>query len=105
MQGALVRGWDNRARLDGSYSDALTGKRADLTIRAMYTYDSTLLRINESATAVHLHLKHSGALGSAGLYLYSGRIDRIDLQGSEGNPYVFGITYHANRWSAYGSAS
>lgn len=105
MQGALVRGWDNRARADGSYSNALTGRRADITIHAMFTYDATLLRINESATAVHVHLKQSNALGSAGYFLYSGRIDRIDFQGSEGNPYVYGLAYHANVWSAYGSAS
>lgn len=98
----LARGWDNRPTLAGTYNDHLTGMRADLSVGALYAYDNTLARMIESATAIHLHLKHSGKVGSAGYYLYSGYVDSIVYNGAQDAPYRYTFSYHANRWSAYG---
>jgi hypothetical protein len=97
----LTYGWDNRRLVTGTYINVLTGQRADVTIRAAYTPDRTIQQFAHQTALTNLHLKHLHAGGSAGVLFYSGRIDRIDLVGSESYPYVYGITYHANAWSAY----
>jgi hypothetical protein len=99
----LVRGWYNTQTLDGTYHDKLTGQRANVTIGALWTPDqSALVRLYESATAVHVHFRHalSGG-GSAGHVLYSGRIDNLQLAGQDGGLYQMMMMYHANSWSAY----
>ncbi len=101
MQFTPVRGWDNRPSLDGTYRDHLTGQRADLVIGQVFTHDSTIQRMEASATAYNVKLVHSGIHGSAGVVLSSGRIDSLALLGSEGNPYVYQLTYHCNQWSAF----
>lgn len=102
MQLSLVRGWDNVPSLAGNYRDHITGRRADLLLGALYTHDAALQRIDAAETAVHVKLLHTGIHGSAGWLLWSGRIDSITPIGSEGNPYLFQLAYHANRWSAFG---
>lgn len=103
LNATMVYGWDNRQLVAGTYLDIMTGQRVDLSIRQLYAPDATLQRLAASTAQVNVHLKHSasGGGGSAGIYLYSGRIDQINLAGSENNPYVFGLNYHANLWSAY----
>lgn len=98
----VAYGWDNFVDLTGVYHDNATGQRADLTIGALWCMNhSALLTMAHSQTAVHVHLRHSGIMGTAGLYLYSGRIDAYDLNGSEGDLYSINLAYHANAWSAY----
>lgn len=102
MQAMMIRGWSNDPSLAGVYRDHLTGQRADVVLGAVYTHDATLLRMEASATAMHMKLLHSGIHGSAGFQFYSGRIDAISIIGSEGQPYVYQVSYHANVWSAFG---
>lgn len=98
----LQRGWLNRVAADGVYRDHITGKRVDVSIGAMYSTDGTLMRIFESATAVHMKLLHfASGIGSGGLFLYSGRIDACNYNGSQNNPYQYTLTYHSNVWSAF----
>lgn len=106
-QVTLTRGWDNRPNLSGQYRNHLTGQMAQVSIGILTTLDWTLFRMFESAsTAVHLHLKQTGVGGaSGGLLLYSGVIDSMALQGSEGNLYKWAINYHCNTWSGYGGFS
>lgn len=99
---ALARGWINRQSLAGSYADLLSGQRADLTVGAVYTSDPTLVRMVESATAIHVRVNHTNAVnGSAGFLLYSGRVDMLRFAGTQDAPYTYQLTYHANQWSAY----
>ena len=101
---SLVRGWDNYRTLTGLYQDALTGLRADVQIGALYTLDNTALtRFFESATAVHIHFRLANTpVGSAGHFLYSGRLDSLEIAGSDGELFRYAVNYHANAWSAYG---
>lgn len=98
----LNRGWDNRAAANGTYYNHLTGQRCDLSIAAVYSVDTTIPKIHESATAVHMKVMQSNAIGSAGYWLYSGRIDSLQYQGDERNPYVWNLNAHFNAWSAFG---
>ena len=98
----LTRAWDNYPTLDDIYHDVQTGRRADLTIGALYTVGNSALNAFERAgSAVHVHLKHSGLGFSAGYQIYSGRIDRVALNGRAGDVFRYQITYHANEWSGY----
>jgi hypothetical protein len=102
--GNFINGWLNEPRGDLSYRNVQTGQRVDLQIGTYLTPDFTLHRLFASATAVHAHLRQfNSAQGSAGYFFYSGRIDSLALNGSEGGLVSFNLTYHANRWSAYGS--
>ena len=100
-RGNFAYGWDNRAAANGTYRDHKTGQRVDLFINAIYTNDTTITKITESATAVHFKLMQSHAIGSAGYFLYSGRIDAIQYQGSDKNPFVYSLNAHFNAWSAF----
>src|SRR3990172_4707973 len=92
---SLVRGWDNYRTLTGLYQDALTGLRADAQIGALDTV--TLTRMFESATAVHAHFRHANSnVGSAGHFLYSGRLDTLEFAGSDGELFRYAVNYHAN---------
>ena len=102
VQLSLAWGIDNAAALDGSYHDRLTGQRADLSIGALFTYNATLHRIAQSATAFHAKLLHTGINGSAGYVLWSGRFDALTLVGNEGALMQSTFQSHANRWSAFG---
>lgn len=99
----FVRGYDNFSTLDGTYHNVETGQRADVQIESLYTTNATALqKMFDASTAVHLHMKHavSGG-GSAGHYLWSGRIDYLMYMGQVGDLYRYQIAYHANVWSAY----
>lgn len=102
MNGVMQRGWFERQSIDGEYFRHLTGQSFDLTVQAVYTYDATIVRMVESATAVHLKLQHNNVNGSAGFLVYSGHVAALSPIGSEANPYTYSLTYRANLWSAYG---
>ena len=98
-----TRGWYNLGpSIGGTYTDHLTGQRADVSIGVGYTYDTTLLKMAQSATAVHIQLDHSGVNGSAGWKYYSGRITIDGINGIAGGLVTFSLQYYANSWSAYG---
>ncbi len=72
-----------------------------MTIGAFWA-DQTLTKVAESATAVHMKLLNTNAVnGSAGFFLYSGRIDALPLQGNANGVMQFSVQYHANQWSAF----
>jgi hypothetical protein len=97
----LTWGWNNRRLVTGAYIDVFTGQRADVTIGAAYAPNAGIVSAANVTALSNLHLSHVHAGGSAGLWLYSGQIDRLELIGSENYPYVYRISYHANIWSAY----
>lgn len=103
IQGTFTRGWDNFPVLDGTWRDVLTGERADITFNMLYCTNNSAIRTFDAAkTGVHMHLRHTALDASAGVLLYSGRIDMLQLAGSERQSFQNGVTYHANVWSAYG---
>lgn len=97
----INRGWDNRPAANGTYYNHLTGQRCDVSVAAIYTVDTTIAKIHESATAVHMKFIQSNAIGSAGYFLYSGRIDSLQYQGDERNPFVYTLNAHFNSFSAF----
>ena len=97
-----VVGYDNYQTFDTAYHDNDTGQRADANVGALYTTDSlTLQKFFDAKTGVHVHFKHTGVYGSAGIFLYSGRIDSLVLAGTEKTMTQWRFQYHANRWSSY----
>lgn len=94
-------GWDNRPAAGGIYYDHLTGQRADVTIGATYMLDITTIKMMQSATALHMKFLHSGINGSAGHWLYSGRIDNYAINGRKGDVYKLSIKGHFNVWTAF----
>ncbi len=102
LQGQFVWGYENYPTL-GGYGNVLTGLRADVTIAAFWTPVSTIARLAQSATAVHMHIRQSNGVASAGYKLWSGRIGSILLAGNEGGVLQYSIGYYANEWSAYGT--
>lgn len=102
IQATLTWGWDNFWTVSGEPRDTLTGKRADMTVGGLMTFDAALTNIMQSETAVHIHIRRDALGASAGYYFYSGRIDQHIFAGREGEIYQYSITYHSNIWSAYG---
>ena len=94
-------GWQSDPALNGVYRDHLTGQRADITLEMVTTFDQTLARIAQSATAVHFKFTHSSLDGSAGYIAYSGHIDSIHYLGTDGAPYTYRLQAHTHTWSAF----
>lgn len=94
-------GYDNRANASGVYLNHITGYRVDVTFNAVYTVDTTIAKMSQSATAVHIKVLHTNAIGSAGYFLYSGRIAALRLMGNERDSYRYQLSYFANTWSAF----
>lgn len=95
-------GWVNTPAADQTYYDHQTGQRADVQLGCIYTTDKTWLRIAEAETAVHLKFVYNNsAISSGGIFLYSGRIDNMQIVGQAAQVYKLSMTYHANAWSAF----
>jgi len=100
--GTFVRGWKSTLNLTGTYHHTQTGRRADVQVGALMVVDHlTLQKWFDSTAEVHMHFSHSAVGASAGLLLYSGRIDNLDYQGREREMFRFNLSYHAHEWSAY----
>jgi len=103
VRGSHAWGWYNIGpSIGGTYTDHLTGQRADVSVGVAYTYDTTLVKMAQSATAVHIQLNHSGVNGSAGWKYYSGRLVAQTVEAYEGGLYSLTLQYYANNWTAYG---
>lgn len=96
-----ARGWDNRPAAGGTYRDHLTGQRCDVSIAAVYTVDGTLMKISESATAIHMKFLHSNGIGSGGYFLYSGRIASLAYAGNDRQVYTMTMNAYFNSWSGF----
>lgn len=101
-QAQIAYGWLEHQSVDGAYARHQTGQSVDVTFGALYTYDSTIVRMVLSATAMHLHLIQSSVNGSAGLFCYSGHVSGLAFAGNDGQPYAYTLTYHGTEFSAYG---
>jgi hypothetical protein len=97
-------GWDSYRTLDGTYHNNHTGQRVEIRATRLFTpLVSALLAMADSKTGVHMHFRYQNSAnsGSAGHLIYSGRIDRVQVNGREGELYRVALAYHANAWSAY----
>ena len=99
---SLAHQWDNRKPASGNYFDVKMGQRAEVTIGGLVSQHFTVPKIFESGTAVHMKLMQSSVNGTAGYILYSGRIDSLQQEASEGGIFRSNLTYHANDWTAFG---
>jgi hypothetical protein len=98
--GMMVQ-WSNDPSLSGAYRDHKIGQRVDFSYRALYTFDQRVYRIFDLQTAVHIKMLHNSVNGSAGYFYFSGHLDRLDLDGSMGNPFGYTLAGHANLWSGF----
>lgn len=93
--------WSNDPRLDGSYRNHLQGQRANINAALAYTIGTSAVTLAQNTAVVHVKFQHNGVNGSAGFIGYSGQIDSLNLQGSEGGTYGLSMAAHCNIWSAY----
>lgn len=97
----FTRGWQSEPSVSGVYRDHLTGLAAQLNAGVCYTFDKTIQRMFESATAVHAKWMHSSVNGTGGYFLMSGRIDSLAYNGAQGGFLQYSLAMHANIWSAF----
>jgi len=95
-------GYLNRQTMGGTYTNHETGRYVQFQVGLMASQHWTLFQMFSSGNEVNMHFAHSSVNGSAGIYLYSGRIDTMPLQGQEGAIFQWAINGHANVWSSYG---
>jgi hypothetical protein len=101
---SMTRSWLNYLTL-GGYRDLSVGLIAEVNIGAVWTYDNSLSYLWASATAVHMELYNSNAVApSAGMVLWSGRIDNLTFNGAQGDVMRASMAYHSNAIGIYGSA-
>lgn len=98
---AMQYQWGNEALLDGSYRNHLQGKRGNINVTFAYTMNDAIVTLAEATATVHFKLQHDGVNGSAGFIAYSGKIDSLNVQGSENGTYAVSMAAHCNLWSAY----
>lgn len=101
IQATPVREWRNIQLLNGDYRNVLAGERVDAAFSVEYSL-SAFWDFFEATGQVHLHIAHLREGASAGLYMYSGVIDSMPIQGADGGANRQSVQYHANEWSAYG---
>jgi len=96
-------GWQADPSLGGTVREHLTGQHARLVFESVYTTDSRLAKLAQSATAVHFKWTHSSIDGSAGYIAYSGHIDSLTYEPTaDGVPYtLYRLEAHAYAWSAF----
>lgn len=94
-------GWVNQVAASGNYTDFTTGQRGNVSWGVVHTFDKTLIKLAEAKTAVHLKMHHNTINGSAGVYLWSGRIDSYSIVGQNAGVYRLTMQAHFNSWSAY----
>lgn len=97
----LTHGNVNNQTLGGTYYDYQTGQRADVSFGQVMTWDGTIRRLFDSATAVHMKFINSSINGTAGYMLYSGSIDNLSVNGAEKGVFSHKLAAHFNRWSAF----
>jgi len=97
-----VVGFVNRQTMGGVYTNHETGRMVQFQIGMVASQHWTLFHMFSSGLMVHVHLAHSGVNGSAGMILYSGRIDSMPFVGQEEQTFQWTMAGHANVWSSYG---
>lgn len=97
----LAIGWQPEPSISGVYRDHKTGLQANLNAGVCYTFDKTMQRMFESATAVHGKFIHSSVNGTGGYLLMSGRMDNLAYNGSQGGAMLYSLAAHFNIWSAF----
>ena len=101
QQLTVTRQWQTDPSLSGVYRDHLVGVDARVNVNLGYTFDKTLQKIYESATAIHMKFIHNNVNGSAGYFLMSGRIDSLAYDSQQGGVFMCNFAAHANQWSAF----
>jgi hypothetical protein len=102
VYGTLAYGINTVRTFDGVYHNLWTGQRADVYVAAFYTTDAlTFQKMAAAQTGVHAHLKHTAVGASAGVFLYSGALNSVTLNGANGDVLRYSLALQANNWSAY----
>ena len=97
----FTRGNVNQETLAGTYYNYQTGKRLDVSFGQVMTFDGTIRRLFDSATAVHMKVLNSSINGTAGYMLYSGTIDSLNINGADKGVFSHKLAYHCNIWSGF----
>lgn len=101
----LAYGWDENLAYGGTWTRALTARRADLSISHLLADQSTFNIANGTAcvNAKFEGLITAGSLSkSAQWTLYSGVIDAFSVAQVDGELFKCSISFHANEWTAIG---
>lgn len=93
--------WVNTVASNGRYYNHITGQRADVNIGQIYSYDKTLEKIAELQTALHMKLVYTGANGTAGIFLYSGQIQSLNIVGAPGQLFKATFAAFFNNWQTF----
>lgn len=98
---SLTMEYDTTPSLSGTYRDHAIGKRAEISIGRAYNLSAIYDKWLTSATAVHFKATMNHYGGSAGVILYSGRLDNVTLAGSMNGVMSQQIQGHANIWTGF----
>lgn len=101
--GNLQWGWQWDKSLSGTYRPHLIDRTVDASFNARYTFETTttVQRLVNLETAMHIKLLHSSINGTGGLFLFSGRVAGFSVGGNAGDTYMYTISYQAHQWSAF----
>lgn len=98
-------GWRDVEGADRRYRRVMTGRRVEMSVRALYA-DRVLFNLANASAAVNARfegLVTGAGLGkSAHFAMYSGVIDSVSVNQSDGAMNQITLNYHANDWSAFG---
>lgn len=94
-------GWQREPSVSGVYRAHKTGVSIQLNAGVVWTHDKTIMKIAESATAIHGKVMNSSINGSAGYLMYSGNIDSLQYQGAQGGFFQYNLAALFNIWSAF----
>lgn len=89
--------------LSGNYRTHLAGRQGTYSVEMLWTYSSAVRQIffAETAGGVHFKITEAGVNGSAGIILYSGSMNRLTYQGSEGALMRMSLGGFGHVWSAF----
>ena len=101
MTVTLTVRWQSDAAVDGTYRQHSTEKRADFSFGIDYLYGDGLVALFNAQTACHAKFTHKNTLASAGIILYSGRINTLALAGNEAAVFNETLNGFAHLWTGF----
>lgn len=93
--------WQSNPALDGTYRAHITDERADLNFTVSYLLGSTLPKLFELRTGLHVKFTQSNGLGSAGYIAYSAVLTQAGLNGAAGGLFTQPVNGFCHSWSAF----
>lgn len=97
----LTTQWGNQRSVGTGRHEWVIDQRADLQIGKAYA-NADLYALLNATGVVHIKVEHENVpAGSAGFILYSGRLDNLSVNGSQGAIMQENLVGHAYQWTGY----